>query len=369
MYYCTSGPGNPTSEHKAACPWCFLRRPRYPVPLWQTSPIPRPTKEQLDRLLHRTSDGLGFYRWIFVLIFVFLLAWLLWTIGTICLDWYDASRGMIPFVDLMDEIAENAGLAFSVLQLPLYTFVPHQISGGLDPFNGLQPSQFAIFETRGHIRTALAVCQEMSERDGTADEEMHNITEAWEDAHNINWLYFATLPDIATAEGRESRPQAALRLTKTYITLLEEAFTTVGDRHRNGVKIAALSKDSLYLLYTVIPTLMNQLHETMEDSRRRKHALMEATSQIIEPLKACQAYFERNGQHSSKYARETERLIHHANHIADLYKLSASKLEQAESAARTLSRELKRKYFLRLEGDVSEVAGGLSRVCSKVRNM
>ncbi|RBQ77542.1 hypothetical protein FVER14953_21739 [Fusarium verticillioides] len=201
---------------------------------------------------------------------------------------------MIPFVDLMDQIAENAGLAFAVLQLPLYTFVPHQISCGLDPFNSLQPSQFAIFQARGHIRTALAVCQEMSDTDGTADEEIKNVTDGWIDAHNINWLYFATLPDIATAEGKESQPQAALRLTKTYITLIEEAFTTVSHRHRNGVKMAALSEDSLYLLYTVIPALVNQLHETMEDSRRRKHALMEATSQIIEPLKACQAYFERS---------------------------------------------------------------------------
>ncbi|RBR01914.1 hypothetical protein FVER53263_20914 [Fusarium verticillioides] len=293
MYYCTSGPGNPTSQHKAACPWCFLRRPRYPVPPWQTSPIPRPTKEQLDRLLHRTSDELGCYRWIFILIFVFLLVWLLWTIGTICLDWYDASKGIIPFVDLMDEIAENAVLAFSVLQLPLYTFVSHQISGGLDPFNGLQPSQFAIFETRPYIRTALAVCQEMSDTDGTADEEIKNMTDGWTNAHNISWLYFATLPDIATAEGRESQPQAGLRSTQEYITSIEDAFTTVGDRHRKGVDMAALSGNSLHLLYIVIPARVKQLHETIDDFRHRKHALMEATSQIIEPLKACQAYFEQ----------------------------------------------------------------------------
>ncbi|KAF5675737.1 hypothetical protein FDENT_9658 [Fusarium denticulatum] len=266
----------------------------------------------------------------------------------------------------MDDIAENADLAFSVLQLPLYTFVPHQISGGLDPFNGLQPSQFAIIEAREHIRTALAHCQGMSERDGTANEEIKNMTDAWDDAHNINWLYFATLPDIATAKGRETHPQAALRLTKTYIKLIEEAFMSVSDRHPNGVTMAALSEDSLDILYTVIPTRMNQLHETIDDFRRRKHALMEATSQIIEPLKACQAYLERIDLHSNMDARQTERLIHHANHIADLYKLSVSKVERAESAAKTLSRELKRKYFLRLGGDISEVAVGLSRVRNKV---
>ncbi|KAF5688719.1 hypothetical protein FCIRC_1729 [Fusarium circinatum] len=320
MYYCKSSHGSPTPEHNDACPWCFLKRRRYPVPPWEMDRLPPPTKEQLDRLLHRTSDGLGCYRWVFLLIFAFLLGWLLWTISPVCLDWYDATKGIIPFVDLMDKIAENAGLALSVLQLPLYTFIPLQISGGLDPFNGLQPSQFAIIEARTPIHDALAICRELSETDGTADEEIKNMTEAWEYAHLENWLYFAMLPDIATAKGKETKPQEALRLTRTYITLITEEFMTLSDRHPDTFTMAALSEDSLDILDTIIPLRVDQLHEMIDNFRHRKHALMEAMSQIIEPLKVCQEYFNRINH--TKNAFETKELIFHANHIADLYKLS-----------------------------------------------
>ncbi|KAF5606306.1 uncharacterized protein FSUBG_6139 [Fusarium subglutinans] len=312
--------GSPSPEHMDACPWCFLKRRRYPVPPWEMDRLPPPTKEQLDRLLHRTSDGLGCYRWVFLLIFVFLLGWLLWTISPVCLDWYDATKDIIPFVDLMDEIAENAGLALSVLQLPLYTFIPLQISGGLDPFNGLQPSQFAINEARGPIEIALAICQELSETAGTADEEIKNMTKAWDDAHVENWLYFVMLPDHAVARGQETKPQEALRLTNTYITLITEKFMTLSDRHPDNFTMAALSEDSLDILDTVIPIRVDQLHEMINNFRHRKHALMGAMSQIIGPLKACQEYFNRINH--TKNAFETKEHIFHANHIADLYKLS-----------------------------------------------
>lgn len=58
-----------------------------------------------------------------------------------------------------------------------------------------------------------------------------------------------------------------------------------------------------------------------------------------------------------------------AKYIADLYKLSLSKADIAESAVNHLSRELKRKYVLRLGGDLSEVAVGLSRVRNKLQRI
>lgn len=58
-----------------------------------------------------------------------------------------------------------------------------------------------------------------------------------------------------------------------------------------------------------------------------------------------------------------------AKYIADLYKLSLSRAAIAESAVNHLSRELKRKYVLRLGGDLSEVAVGLSRVRNKLQRM
>lgn len=287
MYYCTFGPGNPTSQHKTACPWCLLRCPNYPVPDWQTNPIPPPTEEQLNRLLHRTSDGLRRYRWVLLSVFSIFLVWLLWTICTICLDWYDASKGIIPFVDLMDEIAENAGFALSVLQLPLYTFVPLQISGAFDPLNGVQSSQFAVIEARPPIHNVIFKCLEEASLDNRPeDEETRNITRTWVDTYYIRYLVdWTSLPE-------ETEPQAALRLTKTYIALIEEAFMTLSDRHPSNVRMADFSKDSLYILEEV-PTRVNQLRETIHSFTHSSRAFMEEMSQAIIPLEACGEYFKR----------------------------------------------------------------------------
>ncbi|CVL07191.1 uncharacterized protein FMAN_15318 [Fusarium mangiferae] len=354
MYYCTFEPGNPTSQHKTACPWCLLRYPRYPVPAWQTNPIPPPTEEQLDRLLHRTSDGLRCYRRIFLPVLSIFPVWLLWTICTICLDWYNASKAIIPFVDLMDEIAENAGLALSVLQLPLYTFVPLQISGGLDPLNGVQSSQFAIIEARAPIHEVISNCLEKASLDDRPeDEETRNITRTWVDAYYIRYLEQMRRPE-------ETEPQAALRLTKTYIALIEDAFMTLSDRHPSKFRMADFSKDSLYILEEVT-TRMDQLRETIHRFTSSYSAFMEEMSQAIMPLEACREYYKTIEYHKQEASFANQRACD-AKYIADLYKLSLSKAVIAESAVNHLSRELKRKYVLRLGGDLSEVAVGLSRL-------
>ncbi|KAG4267576.1 hypothetical protein FPRO04_12731 [Fusarium proliferatum] len=257
------------------------------VPDWQTNPIPPPTEEQLDRLLHRTSDGLRRYRWVFLSVFSFFLVWLLWTICTICLDWYDASKGIIPFVDLMDEIAENAGFALSVLQLPLYTFVPLQISGALDPLNGVQSSQFAIIEARAPIHEVISNCLEKaSQDDRPEDEETKNITRTWVDAYYIRYLDQMRRPE-------ETGPQAALRLTKTYIALIEDAFMTLSDRHPSNFRMADFSEDSLYILEEVT-TRMDQLRETIHRFTSSYSAFMEEMSQAIMPLEACRNIIKRS---------------------------------------------------------------------------
>ncbi|KAF5716316.1 hypothetical protein FGLOB1_2596 [Fusarium globosum] len=258
---------------------------RLDIPDWQTNPIPPPTEEQLDRLLHRTSNGLRRYRWILLSVFSFFLVWLLWTICTICLDWYDASKGIIPFVDLMDEIAENAGFALSVLQLPLYTFVPLQISGALDPLNGVQSSQFAIIEARAPIHEAISNCLEKaSQDDRPEDEETKNITRTWVDAYYIRYLDQMIRPE-------ETEPQAALRLTKTYIALIEDAFMTLSDRHPSNFRMADFSQDSLYILEEV-PIRMDQLRETIHRFTSSYSAFMEEMSQAIMPLEACREYYK-----------------------------------------------------------------------------
>ncbi|KAF5986968.1 hypothetical protein FBULB1_2174 [Fusarium bulbicola] len=351
--------GSPSPEHKDACPWCFLKRRRYPVPPWEMDRLPPPTKEQLDRLLHRTSDGLGCYRWVFLLIFVFLLVWLLWTTITVCLDWYDATKGIIPFVDLMDQIAENAGLAFSLLQLPLYTFIPLQISGGLDPLNGVQSSQFAIVDVHQPVHDTIHWCQQSSQKNEPEDEKTRNITGAWVNLYWDGRLYYP----------EETEPQAALRLTKTYMASIEDAFMTLSDRHPDRVTIAALSKNSRFLLDTVVPTRVDQLRETIHNFIHSSRAFMEEMNQAIKPLEACGEFFDLGDGIITMTGLEAKRLAFHAKHIVDLYKLSLSKAELAISAAENLSRELKRKYVFRLEGDVSEVAVGLSRVQNKLQHM
>ncbi|SCO25732.1 uncharacterized protein FFC1_15680 [Fusarium fujikuroi] len=361
MYYCTFEPGNPTSQHKTACPWCLLRCPNYPVPDWQTNPIPPPTEEQLDRLLHRTSDGLRRYRWILLSVFSFFLVWLLWTICTISLDWYDASKGIITFVDLMDEIAENAGFALSVLQLPLYTFVPLQISGALDPLNGVQSSQFAIIEARAPIHEVISNCLEKASLDDRPEVEVtKNITRTWVDAYYIRYLDQMRRPE-------ETEPQAALRLTKTYIALIEEAFMTLSDRHPSNFNMADFSQDSLYILEEV-PTRMDQLRETIHLFTSSYSAFMEEMSQAIMPLQACREYYKTIEYHKQEASFANQRACD-AKYIADLYKLSLSKAVIAESAVNHLSRELKGKYVLRLGGDLSEVAVGLSRVRNKLQRI
>ncbi|KAF5651907.1 hypothetical protein F25303_3808 [Fusarium sp. NRRL 25303] len=296
---------------------------------------------------------------IFLSVLSFFLVWLLWTICTICLDWYDASKGIIPFVDLMDEIAENTGLALSVLQLPLYTFVPLQISGGLDPLNGVQSSQFAIIEGRAPIHEVISNCLEKASLDDRPeDEETRNITRTWVDAYYIRYLDRMIRPE-------ETEPQAALRLTKTYIALIEDAFMTLSDRHPSNFRMADFSQDSLYILEEV-PIRMDQLRETIHRFTSSYSAFMEEMSQAIMPLEACGEYLER---HSSRDASDAKRRAFHAKHIADLYKLSLSKADIAESAVNQLSHELKRKYVLRLGGDLSEIAVGLSRVRNKLQRI
>ncbi|QGI71364.1 hypothetical protein CEK27_003693 [Fusarium fujikuroi] len=331
------------------------------IPDWQTNPIPPPTEEQLDRLLHRTSDGLRRYRWILLSVFSFFLVWLLWTICTISLDWYDASKGIITFVDLMDEIAENAGFALSVLQLPLYTFVPLQISGALDPLNGVQSSQFAIIEARAPIHEVISNCLEKASLDDRPEVEVtKNITRTWVDAYYIRYLDQMRRPE-------ETEPQAALRLTKTYIALIEEAFMTLSDRHPSNFNMADFSQDSLYILEEV-PTRMDQLRETIHLFTSSYSAFMEEMSQAIMPLQACREYYKTIEYHKQEASFANQRACD-AKYIADLYKLSLSKAVIAESAVNHLSRELKGKYVLRLGGDLSEVAVGLSRVRNKLQRI
>ncbi|SCN91963.1 uncharacterized protein FFB20_09110 [Fusarium fujikuroi] len=298
---------------------------------------------------------------ILLLVFSIFLVWLLWTICTICLDWYDASKGIIPFVDLMDEIAENAGFALSVLQLPLYTFVPLQISGALDPLNGVQSSQFAIIEARAPIHEVISNCLEKASLDDRPeDEETKNITRTWVDAYYIRYLDQMRRPE-------ETEPQAALRLTKTYIALIEEAFMTLSDRHPSNFRMADFSQDSLYILEEV-PTRMDQLRETIHRFTSSYSAFMEEMSQAIMPLQACREYYKTIEYHKQEASFANQRACD-AKYIADLYKLSLSKAVIAESAVNHLSRELKRKYVLRLGGDLSEVAVGLSRVRNKLQRI